>query len=106
MGDEPQKWKIVRCGYYVRLKNIKSGKYLSMIKKNDICQLEMHESRACDCQKWTLTKSVQNRFTLENKLFGLQLFYDRQADKIILEKPFSEHFVSDTCIWREFALKN
>ena len=106
MGDEPQKWKIVRCGYYVRLKNIKSGKYLSMIKKNDICQLEMHESRACDCQKWTLTKAVQNRFTLENKFFGLQLFYDRQADKIILEKPFSEHFVSDTCIWREFALKN
>ncbi|MBR5527456.1 MAG: glycoside hydrolase family 127 protein [Clostridia bacterium] len=106
MAEEAQKWKIERDGFYVRLKNCASGKYLAMTKHNDTVKLEMKDKCECDCLKWTLTKAVLNRFSLENKLFGLQLFYDRQSGGLILEAPFSEHFVYDTCVWREFALKN
>lgn len=106
LDEEAQKWKIERCGYYIRLKNVKSGKYLAMTKKDDVCRLEMVSACDCDCLKWNFTKATLNRYTLENKLFGLQLFYDRGTSSFLLEKPFSEHFVYDTCIWREFAVKN
>ncbi len=106
MSPDIQKWKIERDGFYIRLKSCESGKYLAMTKHDDVCRLEMKEKSECDCLKWTLTKAALNRYSLENKLFGLQLFYDRATGDIILEAPFSEHFVYDTCIWREFALKN
>lgn len=106
LGDEAQKWKIEKRGYYVKLKNCESGKYLTMVSKDDVRSLEMCGKKDCACQEWTLTKAILNRFTLENKMFGLQLYYDRASEKIILEKPFSEHFVYDTCVWREFALSN
>ena len=77
-----------------------------MTKKDDVCRLEMVSACDCDCLKWNFTKATLNRYTLENKLFGLQLFYDRGTSSFLLEKPFSEHFVYDTCIWREFAVKN
>ena len=66
----------------------------------------MVEKCDCDCIKWSLTKAVLNRYTLENKLYGLQLYIDRYNLAIDVEKPFSEHFVSDTAPSREFALKN
>ena len=106
VSGEKQYWTIERDGYYVRLRHAATGLYLAMQKKNEKYFLALEEKNRFDAQVWSLTKAVLNRYTLENKLFGLQLFYDRQADAFLLEKPFSEHFVYDTCIWREFALSN
>lgn len=106
LSEEVQMWKIERLGWYVRLKNVKTGKYLAMLKTDDVCRLEMVDACDCDCLKWNLTKATLNRYSLENKMFGLQLFYDRATDSFLLEKPFSEHFVYDTCVWREFGLEN
>lgn len=106
MSGEVQKWKIEREGYYVKLKNTTSGKYLAITKKDDVCSLALKDKCDCDCIKWTLTKAVLNRYTLENKLYGLQIYVDRYRLDITIEKPFSEHFVSDTAPSREFALKN
>lgn len=104
--ETAQLWQIQRDGFFVRLKHADSGLYLSMVKKDDACALCLAEAAEGDQQKWYLTKAVLNRYTLENKLFGLQLYYNRETGGFDLEKPFSEHFVYDTCIWREFALSN
>ena len=106
VSDSADFWQIEREGYFVRLRSVKSGLYLTMKKENDAYSLTAEEKSRSDGQVWSLTKAVLNRYTLENKLFGLQLFYDRQSGAFLLEKPFSEHFVYDTCVWREFALSN
>lgn len=108
LSEEKQMWKIEHVGCYVRLKHTSTGKYLAMIRKDDVCALTMLDGKT-DCPaalEWSLTKAALNRRTLENRLFGLQLYYDRHSENLIAEKPFSEHFVFDTCIGREFALHN
>ncbi len=104
--DEKQMWKIERCGFYIRLKNTKTNKYLAVLKTDDICRTQMTDFCDCDCLKWNFTKAALNRYTLENKMFGLQLYFDRTCGEFILEAPFSEHFVFDTSVWREFTVRN
>jgi DUF1680 family protein len=106
LSDEKQMWQIERCGFYIRLKNVESGKYLGITKKDDTFAISMKDISDCDCLKWNFTKAVLNRYTLENKMYGLQLYFDRIKNRFIIEKPFSEHFVFDTSVWREFTIEN
>ncbi len=106
LGEQREMWKIEKCGYYVRLKNLATGKYLSLGKKNDNVYAAMVDKAECDYQRWTLTHAVANRFTFENKMLGLQFYYQNWPGELLIERAFSEHFVSQTNCWREFIIKN
>lgn len=102
-------WQIEREGFYVRLKHVESGKYLVMKKENDTFSLALTDKCTCDCQKWCFTKSILNRYTLENKLYGLQIFCEGWGDNehwFILRKAFAPNDIFDVCARREFDVNN
>ncbi len=105
----PCAWQIEREGYYIRLRHVESGKYLTMKKSDDEYSLALSDGCGCDCQKWHFTKAILNRYTLENKLYGLQIYCEGCGDGahwFVLRKAFAPCENNDTPTRREFAVKN
>ncbi len=106
LGENRDMWKIEKCGFYVRLKNIATGKYLALAKNDGVVTSALADKQESDYQKWNLNHMVANRYTLENKMLGLQLYYEAHTDRVLKEKPFSEHEFLQADCWREFIIEN